>query len=286
MRPTAALRRLLAQPGLLVAPGAHDAITARMVEAAGFALVYVGGQAASATMLGIADHSLITTTELWDHARRITSAVAIPVISDVDDAGPTPLSVQRTIALFEAAGVAAVHLEDHVPGKHLHDPAGILLPVPAMVTRLQAAVDARRDPDFVVIARCDGCVVGRPLDEVMERAHAYGEAGADLVFVPRLALEQVKRLHATAAVPVMAIAPLDATIEEIGQSGVKLAIYHNHGLLASLKAFHDVLTALKTHGTLAAMRAQLLPTDQFNRLVGTHDAITRARRYGILPAQS
>jgi 2,3-dimethylmalate lyase len=118
MKGTTKLRRLLGEPGMLVAPGAHDAMTARIVEAEGFQAVYLGGFATSASMLGIPDHSLITMTELLAQARNVAAAVNIPILADIDDGGGTPLSVRRTIRMAEQAGLAGVHVEDLVPGKH------------------------------------------------------------------------------------------------------------------------------------------------------------------------
>ena len=109
MRSTTKLRQLLARPGMLIAPGAHDVMTARLVEAEGFDAVYLGGFAASASALGVPDHSLITMTERLDHARNVAAAVNIPILADIDDGGGTPLSVRRTIRLAEQSGLAAVH---------------------------------------------------------------------------------------------------------------------------------------------------------------------------------
>src|SRR5437773_8894138 len=117
MKGTTRLRQLLQQPGMLIAPGAHDVMTARIVEAEGFQAVYLGGFATSAAMLGIPDHSLITMTELLTEARNVAAAVNIPIISDIDDGGGSPLSVRRTIRLAERSGLAGVHVEDLEPGR-------------------------------------------------------------------------------------------------------------------------------------------------------------------------
>src|SRR5262245_21549090 len=118
MKGTAQLRQLLREPGMLIAPGAHEVMTVRIVEAEGFQAVYLGGFAASASMLGLPDHSLITMTELLTQARNVAAAVNIPIMADVDDGGGTPLSVRRTIRLAEQIGLAGGHVADLVPGKH------------------------------------------------------------------------------------------------------------------------------------------------------------------------
>jgi 2-methylisocitrate lyase-like PEP mutase family enzyme len=286
MKPKTTLRTLVKQRASIIAPGAHDVISARMIEDLGFPSVYVGGQAAAATIHGIPDHSLITTTELWDHARRIATAVKIPVICDVDDAGSTPLNVQRTVELFESAGVAAIHIEDHIPGKHFHDPSGALIPIEAMVQRLRAALEARQDHNFLIIARCDGCVVDKPLDEVIERAKAYAATGSDLLFIPRLPLPEVQRVKTATGVPLMAITPANVTNDQMRDCGVTVSIYHNHGLLACLQTFRELLGEIRTQGAILNAEERLLPMEEFNRLLGTPDAIMAARRYGILEDES
>jgi 2-methylisocitrate lyase-like PEP mutase family enzyme len=179
MKSTTKLRQLLARPGMLTAPGAHDVMTARLVEAEGFDAVYLGGFAASASALGVPDHSLITMTELLDHARCVAAAVNIPILADIDDGGGTPLSVRRTIRLAEQAGLAAVHVEDLVPGKHFVGHKDKLFTKDQAVDKIKAAVDARTDPDFVIIARSDAIGV-TSLDDALERGQAYAEARAGL----------------------------------------------------------------------------------------------------------
>src|ERR1051325_5369023 len=168
MKSTAKLRQLLQKPGMLVAPGAHDVMTARIVEAEGFSAVYLGGFAASASMLGIPDHSLITMTELLTQARNVAAAVNIPIMADIDDGGGTALSARRTIRLAEQAGLSGVHLEDLVPGKHFVGHKDRLFPKDQAVDKIKAAVDARTDPDFVIIARSDAIGV-TSLDDALER---------------------------------------------------------------------------------------------------------------------
>jgi 2-methylisocitrate lyase-like PEP mutase family enzyme len=183
MKGTTKLRQLLNQPGILVAPGAHDVMSARLVEAEGFQAVYLGGFATSASQLGIPDHSLITMTELLTQARNVAAAINIPIISDVDDGGGSALSARRTIRLAEQAGLAGVHVEDLEPGKHFIGHRDRLFSKTQAADKIKAVVDARTDPDFVIIARSDAIGV-TSLDDALERANAYAEAGADLLFLP------------------------------------------------------------------------------------------------------
>lgn len=223
MKGTTRLRQLLKEPGVLIAPGAHDVMSARLVEQEGFQALYLGGFACSASLLGIPDHSLITMTELLAQARNVAAAVSIPIIADMDDGGGTPLNVRRTIRLCEQAGLAAVHLEDLVPGKHFVGRRDRLFPKEAAVEKIKAAVEARTDPDFVIIARTDALGV-TSMDDALERARAYAEAGADLLFLPYLRPQDTRKVVEALPVPLVNVV-LDASREELEGQGLKVALY-------------------------------------------------------------
>src|SRR6266851_6856465 len=138
---------------MLIAPGAHDVMTARIVEAEWFHALYLGGFAASASMLGIPDHSLITMTELLAQARNVAAAVSIPILADVDDGGGTPLSARRTIQLAEQAGLAGVHVEDLVPGKHFVGHRDRIFSKEQGADTIKAAVDAKPSSLISIIER-------------------------------------------------------------------------------------------------------------------------------------
>jgi 2,3-dimethylmalate lyase len=150
------LRQLLAESRPLLAPGSHDALSARLVEQAGFDAVYMSGFATTASLLGRPDIGLLGATEMIDNARRIAQTVDVPVIADADTGYGNPLNVIRTVREYEQAGVAAIHLEDQVSPKRCGHMSGkSVVPVDDMVAKLRAAVAARTDPDFVLIARTD-----------------------------------------------------------------------------------------------------------------------------------
>src|SRR5690606_31812713 len=181
--PRARLRELLAGPGPVVAPGAYDALSARPVEQAGFDVVYMTGFGTTASLIGRPDVGLLSGTEMVDNARRIAAAVDVPVIADADTGYGNAINVVRTVQSYEQAGVAGVHIEDQVmPKKCGHMSGKAVIGADEMVGKIRAAVSARRDPDFVVIARTDAAAV-EGLDAALERARAYAEAGADLLFV-------------------------------------------------------------------------------------------------------
>src|SRR4051812_14473270 len=175
-------RGLLHREGMVVAPGAYDCITAKLVEQAGFTAVYMTGAGTAAT-LGYPDFGLVTMSEMVANAGRIATAVALPVIADADTGYGNELNVVRTVRAYEAAGVAGIHIEDQgFPKKcgHLDDKE--IVPREDWLAKIRAAAQSRRDPDFLVIARTDSRAVAG-LDEAITRANAALAAGADMAFV-------------------------------------------------------------------------------------------------------
>ena len=176
------LKQLLDLPELVVAPGVYDAITARLVQQAGFPAVYMTGAGVSAS-LGYPDYGLLTMSEMVERAAVIANAVSIPLVSDADTGYGNELNVTRTVREFESRGVAAIHIEDQVSPKRCgHLEGKELVSRGAFVAKIRAAVAARRDPDFVIIARSDARAVNG-LDDAIERVNAALDAGADLAFV-------------------------------------------------------------------------------------------------------
>src|SRR3954466_9173661 len=177
------LRELLDQPGVIRSLGAHDVFTARLIEAAGLETVFMGGFGTSASLLGLPDVGFLTLTEMADAVRRTAQRVAIPVVADGDTGHGDLPNVARTVREFERAGAAGVLLEDQVSPKRCGHFAGKqVIPAGEMVLKLRAALDARRDPDFVLIARTDARAV-EGLDGAVERANRYGTEGADVCFI-------------------------------------------------------------------------------------------------------
>ncbi|WP_144107037.1 oxaloacetate decarboxylase [Paraburkholderia sp. BCC1886] len=195
MTAAATLRALLAQPDIVIAPGAYDGFTARLVERAGFPAVYMTGAGTSARY-GLPDYGLLTMTEMVGNATTLADAVSIPVIADADTGYGTELNVVRTVRHYERSGAAAIHIEDQVAPKRCgHLEGKEIVSREEFVAKIRAAVFARRDPDFLIIARTDSRAV-RDLDEAIARANLALEAGADMAFV-----EAVQSLDELAAVP-------------------------------------------------------------------------------------
>jgi 2-methylisocitrate lyase-like PEP mutase family enzyme len=223
------LRELLSHVGLITAPGAYDCITARMIEQAGFNAVYMTG-AGTAAMLGYPDYGLVTMSEMVENAGRIAAAVSVPVIADADTGYGNELNVVRTVREYEQRGVAGIHIEDQgFPKKCGHLENKVVVPLDEYAAKIRAAASARRDPDFLIIARTDArAVLG--FDEAIRRANAALGAGADMAFV-----EAPESLEEIAAVPRLVRGPCllnvvwrgktpDLALDDARAMGYKLAI--------------------------------------------------------------
>ena len=190
MKAVRRLHALLAEDAIILAPGCHDALGAYFIQRAGFKTAYMTGYGAACSLLGRPDLGELTMTEIVDHAGRIADAIEIPLICDADTGYGGPLNVQRTVREFEKAGVAAIHIEDQVEPKRCAAMKGIAVTdLDTAVKKIRAAVSAKEDPDFIIIARTDS----RPLlglDHAVARARAFAEAGADMVYVEMLRSKQ------------------------------------------------------------------------------------------------
>jgi 2-methylisocitrate lyase-like PEP mutase family enzyme len=223
------LRELLRGDGLITAPGAYDCITARMIEQAGFSAVYMTG-AGTAAMLGYPDYGLVTMSEMVDNAGRIAAAVSVPVIADADTGYGNELNVVRAVREYEQRGVAGIHIEDQgFPKKCGHLENKVVIHPDDYVAKIRAAVSAKRDRDFLIIARTDArAVIG--FEEAIRRANAALDAGADMAFV-----EAPESTEEVAAVPRLVHGPCllnmvwrgktpDIALDEARAMGYKLAI--------------------------------------------------------------
>lgn len=274
MKTTTMLRQLLKQKEILVAPGAHDALTARVIEKSGFKAVYMTGYGQAASVLGKPDIGLLSMTEMLDRARKLASAVNIPVIADGDTGFGNAITVMRTVEEYEAAGVAAIQLEDQVAPKRCGHMLGRkVVSLEEMVGKIRAAVAARKDPDFVIIARTDArTVLG--IDEAIRRAKAYEEAGADVIFVESVeSVEEMKRVNSEIKVPTLANmveggrTPL-LTNKELEEIGYSLVIYPTASTYVTAKAMFGLMEELKANGTTAKSFDKMITFADFNDLVG------------------
>ncbi|MDF2876267.1 MAG: dml [Sporomusa sp.] len=274
MRQTSVLRQLLASEGIIVAPGAHDALTAKIIEKTGFPAVYMTGYGQAASHLGKPDVGLLTMTEMVARAANIVEAVNIPVIADADTGFGNAINVMRTVREYEKAGVAAIQLEDQVaPKKCGHMIGRQVVPQAEMVGKIKAAADARRDKDLVIIARTDARTV-HGIEEAMARAKAYEEAGADILFIESPeSLEEMKRITSAFTVPVLANmveggrTPL-VPVPELAAIGYNIVIYPTASTYTMTLAITQLMENLKRTGTTAGMLDQMVTFTEFNELIG------------------
>ena len=285
--PRARLRELLAAGKPLVAPGAYDALSARLVEQAGFAAVYMTGFGSTASLIGRPDVGLLSGTEMVDNAARIVSAVDVPVIADADTGYGNAINVLRTIRAYEQAGVAAVHIEDQVtPKKCGHMSGKAVIAREEMAGKVRAAAAARSDPDFLVIARTDAAAV-HGLDDAVDRAKAYADAGADVLFVEAPTDEaSIERV----AAELRGTAPLvfnwaeggrtpPVPLARIAELGFSLVLFPIGTLLAATAGMRALLDTLRADGTPGAALPGLPSFQEFTDLIGLPEVRTLEQRF-------
>lgn len=277
--PRSRLRTRLTEGPLIVAPGVYDAYGARFVEQAGFEAAYLTGNGVSACLLGRPDVGLVDLTLLASHAHRIAAAIDIPLICDADTGYGNAVNVKRTVEELEAGGVAAIHLEDQVSPKRCgHLPgARPVVPPEEHAKKIEAAVAARHDPDFVVIARTDAAL-GLGIDDAINRGRQYRAAGADMIFVElkRATEEELARITEEIDAPLLinveeAGSISRFSVEEIDQLGFRLAIYPGLARYAAGFAIREALEVLKRDGNTIATRNRMLSFEQYNEVLQLGD---------------
>lgn len=286
-RPTSRLRRLIAQPGCVMAPGAADAMVARMIARAGFDAIHMTGFGTSIGRLGMPDIGLLSATEMIDNASRVYDASGLCIVADADTGYGNAMNVRRTVRDYEKAGVAALHLEDQVSPKRCGHLAGKrVIPATEMVGKIKAACDARHDPDLVLIARTD-VLATDGMQAVFERGHMYREAGADMIFVDApVGMDQVLAVaRGLRGIPLLAnIAASgktpDVPAQQLGELGFKIAIYANFAILSAIPAIRLTLTELKSRGSLARIAPQLATEEHIASIAGVDEYHSVEGRYG------
>ncbi|WP_066273154.1 isocitrate lyase/PEP mutase family protein [Hydrogenophaga palleronii] len=267
------LRRLLQAGEIVMAPGAPDAITARLVQKAGFPAVYMTGFGATASRLGTPDIGLLSQTEMTGHARDMVRAVDIPVIADADTGYGGPSNIHRTVREYLQSGVAAIHLEDQVAPKRCGQMAGIrLMDAGENVRRLCCAIEARGDGDMLIIGRTDA-LPAAGIDEAVRRAKLYQGAGVDLVFVD--GIKTVAEVEAVArAVPGPKVVSLvdgtpaaALTAAQLQGMGFSVVFYAVTALFTAVRAVSDALAELKRAGTPLGAAGGMVSYADFTELV-------------------
>jgi methylisocitrate lyase len=274
LRKSTRLKELIAAPDIVVLPGVHDALGCRLAEAAGFAALTAGGYGATATLLGRPDSSQLSLTELAEMYSRFCDATTLPLLADADTGFGNVTNVARAVRLYEKAGVAGLFIEDQVFPKRCGHMAGKdVIAAADWLAKIKAALDAREDPDLVIMARTDAIAV-HGLDDAIERAQLAREAGADLIFVEAPAdVAAMRRICAEVPGPCLAnnvetgMSPLlpAAELQAIGYAAVVFPVAATYAVAHALR---ELFATIAATGTTASLLPRMLAFDEFNALVG------------------
>jgi 2-methylisocitrate lyase-like PEP mutase family enzyme len=271
----------------LILPGAGNALTARVIADQGFDAIYVTGAGIANTYLGAPDIGLVTLTELVSTVSTISEITDLPLVVDIDTGFGNAINTQRTVRLIERAGAAAMQMEDQVfPKKCGHFAGKAVIPLAEAVSKIKAAVDAREDPNTLVIARTDARAVDG-LDAALDRADAFIEAGADMTFVEApTSVEEMRAITARLSVPQVANmvvggrTPLTAQTD-LAAMGFSMVLYANAPLQAAMRAMAEVLGALKADGDVSAVIDRLADFEERQRLVDKASYDAAEARYRV-----
>lgn len=279
------IRELLQTKKMIVAPGAHDSMTAKIIGQLGFDAVYMTGYGQSASYLGQPDVGLMTLTEMTMRASNIVDVAGVPVIADADTGFGNAVNVMRTVREYEKAGVAVIQLEDQVmPKKCGHMVGRQLVSQEEMVGKIKAAVDARNNPDFMIMARTDARTT-QGIEAAIERAMAYKEAGADIIFIESPESEAEMRLI-NEQIPGYTLAnmveggrtPLLIN-KELEDLGYNLTIYPTASIYMAAKSMVTLWETLKNEGTTKSMIDQMVTFSEFNDIIGLNKIREIERNY-------
>ncbi|MDA0834336.1 MAG: methylisocitrate lyase [Planctomycetota bacterium] len=277
--------RLVLSQGPVAIPGVFNALTAKIAESKGFSVLYQSGAALSAGLAGLPDIGLVSQTEFAEQSRYLTSSVSVPIISDADTGFGEAFAVQRTVELFEAAGLAGLHIEDQVlPKRCGHLSGKSLIGTTEMMQKIRAAVAGRRDPDFVIIARTDARGV-ESLAGAIERGQAYVDAGADVVFPEALetpeefaSFAQAMRVPLIANMTEFGKSPL-LSVAELGKLGYAGVLFPVTLLRSAMKAAEKMLDEIAATGTQRQNLGDMMTRAELYELLGYHDYEKRDRSF-------
>ena len=282
---TAALRARLNQPGLVVAPGVFDMVSLRLADTFGFDALYMTGYGTVASHMGLPDAGLATYSDMVGRVTAMAGMARAPLIADADTGYGGLLNMRHTIRGYEAAGAAAIQLEDQeFPKKCGHTPGRRVIPMEDMVRKIRVAADSRESKDFLIIARTDART-SLGLDEALRRAEAYAKAGADILFVESPeSEEEMRRIGQRFDVPLVVNMVERGRTPVLSQAelesiGYKIAIFPVTALLASVQAMTSVYQQFKQHGSSAGGQTPLYDFADLTTLMGFEDVWAFEKRY-------
>jgi len=277
MTQAAKLRKLMRRPGIIKTVGAHDALSAKLIEEAGFDAIWASGFGISASLKCIPDGSFLTMTEQLEVTKNIVEAVSIPVIADCDTGFGNALNVMRTVQEYEKAGIAGICIEDNVFPKRCSFYAGVrreLVSIDEHAGKVRAAKSAQAAPDFVVIARTEALIAGWGQDEALKRAKAYADAGADAVLIHSKSptFDELRAVSQkwSGRVPLVVVPTIfgSVTADELERHGFKIVIFANQVIRTSIRATRDTLDVLKREGRAEAVADRMVSLQEVYDLVG------------------
>ena len=287
MKKTVQLRKLIEQEGIIVSPGIYDCLSAKLAESTGFKMVGITGAGLAASLLGYPDVGITSMAEVLSQTRNIVKSVDIPVFADCDTGFGNPLNVYRTIQEFEDAGVAGLFIEDQTyPKRCGHFEGKQLISTEEMVKKIEAALDARKDPDLVIMARTDARAV-YGLDAAIERAQAYVEAGVDMIFIeaPRT-VEELQTVAKAVDVPSMANmveggkTPI-VSVHELEEMGFKFASFSGSAQKIALSAMQELFECLKTSGGLDGVLDRIASLSKRSELLDLPKFYEMEKKYSV-----
>ncbi len=282
---TTVLRQLMQQPGIIVAPGAYDCLTAKLIENEGFPAVYMTGAGTAVTRVGLPDLGFATLTEMVNNVNAITSTIRVPLIADADTGYGGTWNVYRTIRDYEKAGVAGLHIEDQAfPKRCGHLDGKEVIPIDDMVVKIHAACDARSDDALVLIVRTDALAV-TGLDDTLRRCTAFAEAGADVLFVEALrSRDDMDRVRREVDIPLLynfvehGKSPL-IPVQELEAIGFKMVIFPGSIMLAVCTLARRILHEIQQHGTTASMLGEMSHVVELFNTMGMQDVLARDAKW-------
>jgi phosphoenolpyruvate phosphomutase len=289
------LRELLRRTGAVVAVGAHDALSARLIERAGFDAVWASGFAISAAQFALPDANVLTMTENLDIIRQMSRATDLPVIADIDNGYGNAINVMRTIAEYEAAGVAAISIEDNIFPKRCSFYAGVqreLVSVEEHCGKIRAAKRAQRSANFMIIARTEALIAGWGMEEALQRATAYADAGADAVLIHSKAptaaevTEFARRWSRDTPLVVVPTTYASTPLQTLEAAGFKMVIFANHPVRAAITAMKEALAMLRREGTASLLDPHIASLDEVYDLVGVAELQAAEQEFLPIGAES
>ncbi len=279
-----ALKARLSAGSTMIIPGAYDAVSAMLIEKAGFEAVYVGSYSTAASGVGSADVGIVSRDEMVRSAQTVVNAVSVPVLADAEDGWADAANIWRTVRMFEDAGVAGIHIEDHAFGKH----AAVtprLDPVEEAAGRIAAAVAARRDPDFLIIGRTDAAWANQDEEDIVRRLVAYRAAGADVLMPAGIMPDMLARIRARTDGPVVVTDTIGTSLSDEQKAGANAVLYYGFTLYAAYSGVKTALASLRETQSAEGIMGIRDAIGDFEGLLDYEGFTDRHKRFGVKSGQ-